>query len=279
MSASLATPEFLVWAVEHSCPLRGDEDGSDPQRVERQLRAVRAVSDARREGRVLEGLCVAPPDGFRIDDALAVFGGEAAVERACHGCPANAEAQQDAGTWAGCYGMLALPDNPADFHAAVERCIQQSGHLAEIFSQTRPRWYGLWMKSPLKNELLLSLSQVLKAVHVESREWEQLLLAIDTAKDRRSRLHVRLYPPGRVEGPWWRIAAHCPQCHAPRTAERSTLCPVCGHVGHATPEQKRHARGRRPYFPLERLLGSQPAAEFLVRYEAQRRQPEPPDRA
>ena len=69
------TPEFLVWAIEHTCPSADMQDGSDPERTERQLRAARAVSDARREGRVFEGLCVNPPDGFRIDDALAVYGG------------------------------------------------------------------------------------------------------------------------------------------------------------------------------------------------------------
>ena len=40
------TPEFLIWALEYACPIRGFQNGSDPERTERQLRAARAVSEA-----------------------------------------------------------------------------------------------------------------------------------------------------------------------------------------------------------------------------------------
>src|SRR5262245_14654978 len=107
------TPEFLVWAIEYTCPIRGSQDGSDPERTERQLRARRAVSEARRCGRVFEGLCVEPPNGFRVDEALAVYGGAKAVERACGECPANAMAEMEAGALAGCYGIVAMPEDPS----------------------------------------------------------------------------------------------------------------------------------------------------------------------
>jgi len=97
------TPAFLVWAIECSCPVRGFQNGSDPERTERQLRAARAVSDARREGLVFEGFCVNPPNGFRVDDALAVYGGVAAVECACAGCAANALAHASHESLAGCF--------------------------------------------------------------------------------------------------------------------------------------------------------------------------------
>src|SRR5204862_6701031 len=84
------TPEFLLWALEYSCPIRGFQDGSDPERTERHLRAARAAGDAGLEGRVFEGLCVSPPSGFRIADALAIYGGLSAIEQACRDCPANA---------------------------------------------------------------------------------------------------------------------------------------------------------------------------------------------
>src|SRR5262245_21282712 len=102
------TPEFLAWAIEYRCPFRGDLDGSDPERVERQLRAARAVSEARREGRVLDGLCVQPPDGFAISDALEIYGGEQVVEQACGECPANAARMALGEEWAGCYGLFPL---------------------------------------------------------------------------------------------------------------------------------------------------------------------------
>ena len=41
----MLTPEFLLWSLETRCPIRGLEDGTDPERTERQLRAARAVSD------------------------------------------------------------------------------------------------------------------------------------------------------------------------------------------------------------------------------------------
>src|SRR4051794_22497154 len=102
------TSEFLIWAIEYSCPVRGSENGDDSERVERQLRAARAVSDARREERVFEGFCVEPPSAFRIDDALAVYGGIAAVERTCQGCPANAVARISAASLAGCFGIVSM---------------------------------------------------------------------------------------------------------------------------------------------------------------------------
>ena len=101
------TPEFLVWAFEYTCPIRGFQSGSDPERTERQLRAARAVSDAQREQRVFEGLCVDSPRGFRIDEALAIYGGAAAVESACGECSANAAATAKQGSLAGCYGLVA----------------------------------------------------------------------------------------------------------------------------------------------------------------------------
>src|SRR5436309_2356665 len=106
------TSEFLVWAIEFACPIRGFQDGRDPERTERQLRSARAVSDARHQGRAFEGLCVDPPNGFRIADALRIYGGVSAVEHACSMCPANAAAARlTGGSIAGCFGVLPLlPD-------------------------------------------------------------------------------------------------------------------------------------------------------------------------
>src|SRR6185503_15686006 len=115
------TPEFLVWAIEHACPIRGFQTGSDPERVERQLRAARAVSKARQEERIFEGLCVDPPWGFRIDEAVGIYGGLAAAERTCGDCPVNALAKLRGGSLAGCFGAVPLPLDPAPVHAAIER--------------------------------------------------------------------------------------------------------------------------------------------------------------
>src|SRR6478752_1969051 len=104
-SAPISTPAFLLWAIEYSCPIRGFQDGTDPDHTERQLRAAIALNAARREGRVFEGYCVAEPLGFRIEEALAIYGGLEAVERTCGSCPANALARNWRRAVAGCVGM------------------------------------------------------------------------------------------------------------------------------------------------------------------------------
>jgi len=276
----MQTPEFLIWALQFACPARGSLDGSDPERVERQLRAARAVSDAQRDGRVFEGLCLDPPDGFRIDEALAIFGGEAAVRQACGDCPANALAEAQPSTLAGCYGILALPDEPSPFHAAIDRGIAEVyGHLdwSRFFPETRPGWYGLWQCPFAEAETLLDLFLVLSAAQIQQQPMRDFLLALNAAYNIGCRVYVQLVPPGRVDGPWWRLSPHCPRCKAVWTGAGRPACRVCGYIGHPAPDKKRHARGRRPYFPLDRLLGAQQAAETLLRYEAQRKRPESPD--
>jgi len=285
------TPEFLAWAIEYRCPLRGELDGSDPERIERQLRSARAVSEAQREGRVLDGLCVLPPDGFRLSDALAIYGGESAVRNACCGCPANALAESDPAALAGCFGEWPVPEDLTAFHQAIE---QSMARWDESFLPTKPRWYGLWLNSPLEAEWLLAAFQILELPEICCREQQELLVALNTAYNIGGRVHVRLYPPGRVEGPWWKLDPHCPACKARWPSRNATegaaysategaaysgRCGVCGYSGHPAPEQKRRARGRRPYFPLERLLGKEQAAELLVKYEAERARRGSPDRA
>lgn len=270
----MVTPEFLVWAIEFACPVRGSQDGSDPERTERQLRAARAVSDARREGRLFEGFCVDPPHGFRIDDALAIYGGAQAVELACGECPANALAEIEAGTLAGCYGILAMPDDLTEIYAAVERGIARAypnSAWSDLCVATTPPWYGLWIDSPLQAEQLLVRYRVLEAAaikHEAARDGvRQLLTGLNAAFNTDCRVHVALYPRGRVEGTSWRLGPHCPRCHAAWNDPNSRRCFVCGYEGHPASDRSRKARGLRPYFPLDRMLGAEAAQEFLVRYE------------
>jgi len=288
------TPEFLLWSLGFQCPLRGLEDGSNPERTERQLRSARATSDARREGRVFEGIAVDPPNGFRIDEALAIYGGEEAARRACGDCPANALAGDDnplfrngpvpeSPSLAGCYGLVRLPDDPAGVHAAVEQGTGRaygSVPWESVCHVTTPRWFGLWAESPLDAEHLLVRYNVLAAAPIDDPLCRQgiaeLLVALNVAFDAGLRLHVRLYPPGHVEGTTWRLAPHCPRCKAAWPAPAAG-CAVCGYLGHPAPDQKRRARGQRPYFPLARLLGPEQAELFMGRYESFRAREQPLD--
>jgi hypothetical protein len=258
------TPEFLVWAIEYRCPIRGFQDGSNPERTERHLRAARAYGDALREGRVFEGLCVDPPQAFRIEDALEIYGGRQAVEQQCSPCPVNSLR----GGLAGCYGVLPINDD-------LRRAVGRSERLDELFSRTNPRWYGLWMGSGLSGEQLSYLIEVFESPEVAAlhqREVDELCEGLRAALRSNVPLHATLYPAGRVEGPWWRLVEHCPKCKAAWSDPKTGECHTCGYVGHPAPDKKRHARGRRPFAPLTQLLGEQ-AAEFLVRYEASRTQP------
>src|SRR5262245_7945684 len=280
----METPEFLVWAIEYSCTVRGSQDGSDPERTERQLRAARAVSDARLEGRVFEGLCVDPPNGFLVDDVLALYDGAEAVERACGECPANALAELEPGGLAGCYGIVALPDDPTAVHEAIERGIQRAYPNIDwsgLCVVTTPRWYGLWMGSPLRAEQLLVRYRVLEAAVIEDEVTgdgiRQLLTGLNVAFNADCRVYIALYPVGRVEGTEWRLVTHCARCKAERGDDNSRHCGVCGYDGRPAPDVKRKARGSRPFFPLERLLGKEAAAAFLVRYQAFRAQQRLPD--
>src|SRR6476659_5578703 len=140
------TPEFLLWAIGYRCPVRGFQDGSDPEKAERQLRAARAVSDARREGRIADGYCLDPPYGFRIEEALAVYGGLHVVEQCCGDCPANTNKAQDKLSLAGCYGLFPLAE-PLQFSQAIEHAAQRvpcGPQLDFHFESTRPRWYGFF---------------------------------------------------------------------------------------------------------------------------------------
>ena len=271
------TPEFVVWSLGFTCPVRASQDGSDPERTERQLRAARAVSDARRENRIVSQFCLAPPDGFRISEALRVYGGLAAVVAACSSCPANALTGDDSRSLAGCYGELPLPANERDFHKTVDSAIdrKQLGDLAcNLFPNTKPAWYGLWIKSPLDREQLAGLQRILSAVEMTeemAKPLHELMLCIDAAQRHGLALHARIYPRGVVDGVWWRLARHCPICHAPWASEASKSCQVCSYIGHPAPDKKRRARGKRPYYPLSRLVDAANEKSLLEEYRARQR--------
>src|SRR5687768_12377597 len=118
------TPEFLLWSIDYACSLRKLVLPDEPEKTERHLRSARAYSDAVRERRVFEGVCVAPPLAFLAEETLSIYGGLPSIEIACYGCPANAVAARDHRSLAGCYGILPLPENENEFHAALERAIE-----------------------------------------------------------------------------------------------------------------------------------------------------------
>jgi hypothetical protein len=214
-----------------------------------------------------------PPLGFRIADALAVYGGPEAVHDSCPTCLANAARRGL--TLAGCYGLVPLPADERQTCEAAERAIQQadvSGRLSGMFRPTSPRWYGLWLDEPAAGERLTALVAVVRYLTIDNAASAQALAdlgdGLAAAHDARLRVFARLYPAGRIDGPWWRLLPHCGVCSAPWPNSMVRGCPACGHAGAAAPDKKRHVRGERPYGSLEQLLGGAQAAELLARYAA-----------
>ncbi|MBC7853266.1 MAG: hypothetical protein IAF94_07510 [Pirellulaceae bacterium] len=289
------TPEFLVWAIERRCPLRQITGFEDPERTERHLRTLRAYSEAVAEGQVFGGICVEPEvrssrlqpadnplkrvttNGFRVDDALSLYGGLLAAETACRDCPANALQKENPNSLAGCFGMVPLPPDETEVHAAVEESIDRLKLRANIetnFPRTKPAWYGLWMRSPLDAPRSLLLKFILRNAGGSDPDYvraiNQMNLGLSAAYEHALPLHVRLYPRGEVRGTWWNLVPHCQSCHSPWPEAQCEHCQVCGYVGSPASPPKRRARGTRPYWPLERMLGKEKAEEFLGRYETQR---------
>jgi hypothetical protein len=268
------TPSFLVWAIGYQCPIRGFQDGSNPETTERHLRAANATSDARSEGQIFEGYAVQEPLGFRVEEALAIYGGLKKVEETCGACPANGTATHRPGALAGCVGMFPLPANECEFYDRIEASIEKldvADECSQLFPTTRPRWYGLWISTPLTANqagLLADVFESLKTALDSNESLQMLLAGLYVARDNNLPFHATLYPRGTIENNWWRLVTHCPRCKADWKSFGRGLCGVCGYEGHPAPDKKRRARGRRPYLPLERLMGTQQAAEFLERYRS-----------
>jgi len=274
-SAPTSTPAFLLWAIEYSCPIRGFQNGSDPDHTERQLRAAMALSTARREGRVFEGYCVDPPLGFRIEEALGIYGGIETVKRTCGACVANAVARIRPGELAGCLGMLVLPEDEGEFYRRMDEVVVQAGLAEEcsrLFPSTGPRWHGFWVSSRLTGEQTGFLATVLAQLSEDGlalHGWNDLRASLGVAAEQGLAFHASLYPSGCVQNREWRLVPHCPRCQAAWSSAGRGRCATCGYEGHPAPNKKRGVRGRRPYLPLERLMGER-AAEFLVRYHGSR---------
>src|SRR5205814_9760726 len=130
-----------------------------------QLRGARAVSDARGDGRAFAGLCVDPPNGFRGADTLAVYGGLEALERTCGICSANA--LKERGGLAGCIGLLPLWPESREFHAAIDQAIEAAGMVcrySQLFPQTEPRSYGLWIESPVGSQQQVFMVDLIRRI-------------------------------------------------------------------------------------------------------------------
>jgi hypothetical protein len=164
---------------------------------------------------------------------------------------------------------------PAAWDALIDQLI---GELAprdtwrSLFLPTRPTWPGLWAAGPLtaaRLELLEPLLARLESLAPLEAAFRDLAAAARFARRTGNELRVRLYPGGDVQGRRWLVDAHCSRCGSTR-ADDSRVCSICGWDASAVPARRRGAYGGRPYWPLEQMLGPEPAAALVARYRQRR---------
>lgn len=223
---------------------------------------------------------ISSPRGFRVAEVFAAYGGRERIESLCPGCPVNvgrASWAPSVPTWAGCCGMVEWSawGEPAAWDALIDRLLAEldpRDTWRSLFLPTRPTWPGLWAAGPLtaaRLELLEPLLALLESFTPLEAAFRDFAAAARFARRTGNELRVRLYPGGDVQGRRWLVDAHCSRCSSTR-ADNSRVCSICGWDASAIPARRRGAYGGRPYWPLEQMLGPEPAAALAARYRQRR---------
>lgn len=251
----MQTPEFLCWAIERQCPLRELLPPNQPEKVERQLRSARCVSEAIAEGRIENDLAISTDKtlAFRVSDSLMIYGGETVVKDCCTGCPANALASIRQPSYAGCYGLFPVPEPREPFWQRTQQCPRDN----QLFAPTQFLWYGWWIRSPLDLAQVAYLAKHLSVISNEAdfatnTDLRDLTIALQTCLQQNLSLSVQLFPRGEIDGLWWNLLPHCDTCKAD-WLPGGTRCEMCGQTRFPASPKKRRVRGTRPYRPIDEL--------------------------
>jgi|GEM_PF-2920605 len=270
------TPEFVAYAIDQHCALRGGKKPWHPLQAERQLRPLREFCKASSTGWFREGICWNPADvvgeidgveipaGFAATPMFDAYGGQEWVQEICRDCPACAIRFSHAPPIAGCFGQIAAVET---LHAMFDDLISRrpdADSLNRLFLDTRPRWYGFWSHSPLttaQQQAHLDVFSALDMLHTDPqyRHWCDTLRSALTSG---LPVHVLLVPPGRVEGRTWTISPSCGRCGAVRTSAAQS-CSGCGVRGYFIPARRRLAMGRRPFRDLRAEYGAARLRQLL----------------
>ena len=295
-----STPEFLRWTLAVACKLKDFSQWKNPDRVERHLRAVRVCETAIREGRVLDGICVAAEQcgddstktlGFRIADVVESFGSLEVIAETCEQCVANAIKELHPVANVGCFGLLPITNIHVDpvgkttvlgatnlqqlLDKVLRDNLELSSRIAKGFVPTQPAWYGLWIPdSPslqqrqvqleVMDELLMSVTDS----HVNSA-WKLFAAAMRISVEHDLEIRIELCPAGVRDNVNWTVPEHCRRCHAPWKPDlRKSMpsCQTCNYQGHPNKRHQGFVQGKRPYWKLSQFLGEQQAALFLEQY-------------
>jgi len=279
-----ATPEFVCWSLSECCPLREVlDDPHSPPAVERLLRPIRTWSDALAEDRVFEGVCVSAavvdlnsnvePLGFRVEEALAGYGGEEHVAKTCGDCRANATAGIAPGSLAGCHGLLEFSPQEETAESALQQALAAHPRIAEHLPAATAAWRRLWMEPAESLSQRESLQTILQTLVGQDAFFETRLASILAALAISIRYDIGFrfehFPRGSVDGRLWRLIEHCGRCKAPWRSG-SKYCRVCKRSGGSQAARTRKSRGARPYWRLAGFLGAEHVKPFLARYFAQK---------
>ena len=269
------TCEYLSWHLEFECPFRGGEAVTQLRAAERATWELRAVEEAAARQDLYGVVCVigtsysregTKPVGFRIGETVEKVGGLEAAREACGRCPANGLGDR----MAGCCGRLEIEPTRA-VEDQLRSTLLTSGlrkTFGEVFLETRPLWYGLWVTSPVTERQMELMGKVLSPAM--GKGVVQFQRACELALEHGLRLHVRMPPPGHVDLGFHTVFPHCPRCkmgngarwETPYSSEETT-CEACGqrYVPAETAAMKEMGREERP--ELEEVLTAAEYARFM----------------
>jgi hypothetical protein len=275
------TLQYLSWHLEYACAFRRGAAVTDLLAARAATGELHAIDGAAARGDLYGDICVqgtsysragVAPVGFRIGETVNAVGGLTAAREICGQCPANA-LNPTPGGMAGCCGVLEIEPTQS-VEDQLRSALLTSGlrrSFANVFLETRPLWYGLWVSSPLSPAQLEMMGKVLTPAMGEGVV--QFLSACDVAVEHGIRLHVRMSPPGHVDFGFHTTFPHCPRCKmgngeewkSPYSSEVIT-CEACGfrYVPAETAAMESMDREERP--ELEAVLSPAEFEHFMVEW-------------
>jgi hypothetical protein len=279
------TLQLLQWALARRCQLRTGADWQSPTAAWRQLGGIRTVCSAAAAGRIIDDICVTsitysgcrdvgpvelPCDGQPVATLIGAADDLAQVRAMCGVCEANVAAPAGAEQLVGCWGSVTLSPQRDGLDRALRRAVRQTAQQAavrELFPQTSPMWFGLWIESPLTPAQCSVLRTLLTAPSVRDyirslrpgvdvgatsdlqRDVDTFVAALRLSCEQGLPIHVLLPPPGHTDFGIYTTFPHCQRCKAEshlsrwrrQYPDRQVRCRVCGerynpHETHARAE-------------------------------------------
>ena len=272
------TPSFVRWAIHRQCELKQLDGKNLPYETFRQLRSIRALSDARLQDRVVDGFCIhgeynSEPEtarGFPESEIFELFGGQARLQNLCGPCPANSKSDNQSQRWAGCFGYFFSKFDHANL-------IEQLQHFPDRhtlpFPPAKRLWFSLWQTQVWDPKRLLPLQTLVRwlaertAKKSGTEELNEFQHAVDRCMEHQLVLETELIPQGHSDGLNWKIEPCCSICRCEWSAE-SRQCHECGHTGASLPAQKRKVLGFRPYMLLKDIIGIEATQTLIAQYRS-----------